>query len=53
MKNLNYNNKREIPQFKYHPNPINNGIIEKENITCDVCGEDVEYAYVGVNVNIK
>jgi|SRR5690554_1513448 len=40
-------NEKEIPVFKYHPNPLKTGVIEKRSTTCEVCGEKAEYIYVG------
>lgn len=39
-------NKMNLPEFKYHPDPIKTGSIIKKNITCPVCNQKREYAYV-------
>ena len=37
----------ELPNFKYQPNALKLGIIEKKNIDCPVCLKNREYAYSG------
>lgn len=37
----------ELPKFKYHPNPIATGSIEKSDVTCVCCGEARGYIYTG------
>ncbi|MFC7441762.1 CbrC family protein [Laceyella putida] len=39
--------KNELPSFRYHPDPQQTGVIEKENIICEACGQPSEYNYVG------
>jgi uncharacterized protein len=36
-----------LPTFRYHPDPIASGSIEKAEITCAACGELRAYVYVG------
>lgn len=37
----------ELPKYKYQPNALELGIIEKKNIDCPVCHKNREYAYSG------
>ncbi|MDF2700996.1 MAG: hypothetical protein K0Q49_2560 [Haloplasmataceae bacterium] len=37
----------ELPVFKYHFDPLNTGIIIKENIRCEVCNSNKNYKYIG------
>lgn len=37
----------ELPHFKYQPNALKLGLIEKKNFTCSVCEIEREYAHVG------
>jgi uncharacterized protein CbrC (UPF0167 family) len=37
----------DLPFFKYHPDPIATGSIEKSNIVCRCCGQSRGYLYVG------
>lgn len=41
------NKKRELPKFKYHPDPIKTGTIKESKAKCEVCGKEVDYVYVG------
>ena len=36
-----------LPHFKYHPDPIGNGVIKQESTACPVCGKHREFVYVG------
>lgn len=36
-----------IPVFKYHPNPLQTGVIEHMHTHCPVCDQDREYCYIG------
>jgi uncharacterized protein len=36
-----------LPTFRYHPNPVANGVIKQESTRCPVCGENRPYVYVG------
>jgi len=38
---------RALPSFRYHPNPEQTGVIVKEEIICEGCGNKSEYNYVG------
>ncbi|WP_298782619.1 CbrC family protein [uncultured Polaribacter sp.] len=44
---LNSKNMSELPKFKYQPNALKLGIIEKKNIDCPVCEKNRDYAYSG------
>jgi len=37
----------ELPDFKYNPNAVRLGIIDNQNTTCPVCGEERAYVYSG------
>jgi uncharacterized protein CbrC (UPF0167 family) len=36
-----------LPRFRYHPDPVATQNVLAEPITCDVCGEERDYSYVG------
>lgn len=36
-----------VPDFKYHPDPLKTGIILKEETLCPVCNQNKDYVYVG------
>jgi uncharacterized protein CbrC (UPF0167 family) len=36
-----------LPTFKYHPDPVATGSIERSNATCQCCGQKRGYIYVG------
>ncbi len=38
----------ELPDFKYHPNPVATGSILPSAEACPVCGESREFAYDGI-----
>ncbi|MDU1891810.1 MAG: CbrC family protein [Dysgonomonas sp.] len=39
---------RELPYFKYHPNPIDTGAFESDNpVECDCCGKETPIYYTG------
>lgn len=35
----------KLPKFKYHPDPISTGAIERSDVTCQGCGEAHGYRY--------
>lgn len=35
-----------LPQFRYHPDPLQTGSIQKRDGTCACCGREVEFLYV-------
>lgn len=37
----------DLPTFKYNPNAVKLGIINKERTTCPVCGQHRDYVYQG------
>jgi len=37
----------ELPKFKYHPDPIKTGSVEKSNNKCICCGKTPGYIYTG------
>ena len=37
----------QLPDFKYHPDPIKTGVIEQEKTLCPVCNQEREYVYTG------
>ena len=39
--------KRELPNFKYVPDPIKAGVIIKKDAICQVCNEKTDYIYIG------
>ena len=41
------NNMTELPYFKYNPNVLELGIVEKIDFTCPVCEQKRDYAYNG------
>lgn len=38
---------RELPHFRYHPDPIGTGAIVAAEVTCLSCGQDRPYTYAG------
>lgn len=38
---------KSIPTFKYHPKPIETGMIKESKAICPVCEEQTDYVYVG------
>lgn len=39
---------RELPYFKYHPNPIETGVFKSDQtVECDCCGEETPVYYTG------
>jgi hypothetical protein len=43
----------ELPVFKYHPDPVRTGSIEKKETGCPVCGQKRAYVYVGPFYSIE
>ena len=39
--------KRELPKFKYHPDPIATEMIQESKVRCPVCSQETGYEYVG------
>lgn len=40
--------KKELPFFKYHPNPLKTGVFETdETVICDCCGKETDVYYSG------
>ncbi len=37
----------ELPYFKYHPDPIGTGMIERSEVVCECCGQARGYVYTG------
>jgi uncharacterized protein len=37
----------ELPQFKYHPDPVGNGLVIKSDRTCQCCGKGRGFIYRG------
>jgi uncharacterized protein len=40
-------NKQNLPAFRYHPDPVGNGVIVQESTKCPACGKKRPYQYVG------
>jgi len=43
----------ELPQFKYHPDPIATGAIEASDEVCECCGEPRGYKYAGAVYSVE
>ena len=40
--------KKELPFFKYHPNPLKTGTFETDKtVVCDCCGKETDVYYSG------
>lgn len=40
--------KKELPFFKYHPNPLKTGTFETDKtVICDCCGKETDIYYSG------
>jgi uncharacterized protein CbrC (UPF0167 family) len=37
----------DLPSFKYHIDPVGNGVIEKSDLDCLCCGKETGYIYTG------
>ena len=38
---------KSFPEFRYHPNPLVTGNIQKSDMCCECCGENTGYIYTG------
>jgi hypothetical protein len=47
------NSVREMPQFKYHPDPLGNRVIVERQCVCPVCNEVTGFAYEGPSYSIE
>ncbi|GAA0890621.1 PF03691 family colicin E2 tolerance protein CbrC [Fulvivirga kasyanovii] len=47
------NIKKDLPTFKYHPDPISNGVFKKSDKKCVVCNESRGYIYTGMFYSIE
>lgn len=45
---------KEMPYFKYHPNPVETGVFESDNeLECDCCGKETPIYYTGPFYSVK
>jgi uncharacterized protein CbrC (UPF0167 family) len=40
-----------LPSFRYHPDPVRTGNVVRDDIVCEVCGQQREFSYVGPYVS--